>query len=124
MSDMDKKKKSMILSELEKLGGAHPDSFAGQEDEYYEKIRAFLEGQDFLKLGYAIDGRRFELALMHVGKMKKKTEELKISCFDNYLKGIRGSLVKRSRSESLQIMTKITAKRVQLRNILGKGEYL
>lgn len=122
---MEKKKRTItILSELAQLGGAEPNSFEGQEEEYYEKLRAFLEGQDFLKLGYAIDGRRFELALMHVGKMKKKTEELKISCFDKYLKGLRGSLVNRSRSESLQIMTKITAKRVQLRNILGKGEYL
>lgn len=112
-----------LLNELAAQGGADPVRITEQE-EYLKKLRAFLEGQDFLKLGYALNGGQWDLAMLRINKMRTKTKELGITCFDHHFGLIRGAVLRRSRTEALQILTRITAKRVALRNILGKADYI
>ena len=108
-----------LLKEFAVKGGADAERIP-EGEMYLEKIRAFLEGQDFLKLGYALNGGQWDLALLRINKMKSRVKELGITCFDSGFMKIRGAAVRKNRAEALQILTGITAKRVALRSLLGK----
>lgn len=86
--------------------------------ESIEKIKNFLQGQDFLRLGHCIQGRQWHLVMSNCSRMKQHCEELGITCFDTYLKGIRDAARHQNEKEALQIMSGMTARRVQVRNVL------
>ena len=90
------------------------------EEEQLQEIRAFLQGQDFLRLGHCIQGKQWHLVMNNCNRMKQHCEELGITCFDNYLKGIREAARHQNGNEALQLMSRITAKRVQIRKVLSE----
>ncbi len=100
------------------LGVADDIIEPGTEADYLEKVRQFLIGQDFMRLGHCIQGKQWNQVLNNVNRLKKHCQELGVSCFDHYLDGIKNAARKQSSNEALQIMSQITIKRVKLRNLL------
>lgn len=89
---------------------------------YLERVRCFLQGQDFLRLGHCIQGKQWHLVMSNSAKMKQHCEELEITCFDGSIAAVRDAARRQRGNEALQIMSHITAKRVQLRNLLAEEE--
>ena len=108
---------SDVLKRLESMEAADRELMKGSEEEYLAEIKAFLEGQDFLRLGHGINSGSWNSVMMTVRRMREKCKGLGIPCFDRWLVGIRDASGRHNREEALQIMTRITAKRVQLRKL-------
>ena len=109
-----------ILEHLERFGAACKLQNIGTQEEYLAAINSFLTGQEFLKLGHAVSGAQWNSAQMSVRRMREKCKVLGITCFDRWLSGIREAVQHRNREEALQIMTQMTAKRVQLRKLIAE----
>lgn len=109
-----------ILEQLAKLGAAEHAADLSEESlaVYLTQLKAFLEGQDFLRLGVGISHGQWNSVMMGVRRMRESCKKLGITCFDRLLVGIRDNAQRRNREEALQIMAQITVKRVQLRKIL------
>lgn len=90
------------------------------ETQYTEAVKRFLAGQDFMRLGRCIAGQQWHLVASNSARIKNRCNELGITCFDNYLIGIKAAARSQNANEALQIMSKITAKRVQIRNLLAE----
>lgn len=89
-------------------------------DIYVEAVKKFLAGQDFLRLGRTIQGHQWHLVLSNSARLKAHCDELRITCFDSYLSGIRAAARRQDTNEALQLMSRMTARRVQLRNLLAE----
>lgn len=87
---------------------------------YVEAVKSFLAGQDFLRLGRNIQGHQWHLVLSNSARLKTHCNELGITCFDIYIAGIRAAARHQDTNEALQLMSRITARRVQLRNLLAE----
>lgn len=104
------------------LLGADSETVKTDEEQYIQKVQRFLSGQDFVRLGHCIQGRQWHLVMSNSEKLKQHCTELGITCFDAYLKSLRDVARHQNLSEALQIMSRITVKRVQLRNLLSGEE--
>ena len=93
-----------------------------QAEAYLAQIRAFLEGQDFLRLGHGINGSNWNSVMMNVRRMRENCKKLGITCFDRWFVGIRDCAQRRNKEGAIQIMTQITAKRVQLRKLFMEAK--
>ena len=111
-----------LLEQLERLGAANMQANRLPEEEYLGQIKAFLEGQDFLRLGHGINGANWNSVMMNVRRIKGTCGRLGITCFDRWLSGIGNCAQRRNKEEAVQLMTQITAKRVQLRRLLTDGK--
>lgn len=100
--------------------GADAAAVKESEEEYKEAVRQFLIGQDFVRLGRCIQGKQWHLVSSNSTRLKNHCGELGITCFDHYLRAIREAARRQNAAEGLQIMSRITAKRVQLRNMLAE----
>ncbi len=113
--------KKELIERLAQLGAADKDQRELSEVEYISAIAALLKGQDFMRLGHGINGSRWEMVMMTVRRLKKNCNALGITCFDKGLDGIREAVRRRSVNDALQIMTRITAIRVRLINMINEG---
>ncbi len=104
------------------LLGTKEEKRTSDRAKYLQGVRVFLQGQDFIKLGHCIQGKQWNLVMSNSNRLKMHCEELGITCFDVQLKGIRDAARRRDVNEALQIMSRITAKRVQIRNLLSEEE--
>lgn len=104
------------------LLGVIEDGRSTDREQYIQRVRSFLQGQDFIKLGHCIQGKQWNLVMSNGNRLKMHCEELGITCFDVQLKGIRDAARHRDVNEALQIMSRITTKRVQIRNLLSEEE--
>ena len=111
-----------LLEQLERLGAADGKCITENEEVYLAQVKAFLEGQDFLRLGHGISGSNWNGVMMNVRRMRENCKKLGITCFDRWLMGIRDCAQRRNREEAVQLMTRITAKRVQLRRLFAEGK--
>lgn len=105
-----------------RLLGVSEEEPTSDLEQYIENVRVFLQGQDFIKLGHCIQGKQWNLVMSNSNRLKMHCEELGITCFDMQLRGIRDAARRRDVNEALQIMSRITAKRVQIRNLLAEEE--
>ena len=102
------------------LLGAKGEAVKPDEEQYIQAVSRFLMGQDFVRLGHCIQGKQWHLVMSNSARLKQHCEELGITCFDAYLKAIREAARRQNVNEALQIMSRITAKRVQVRNLLSE----
>lgn len=105
------------------LLGVNTEAFHA-ETVYFNSVDAFLKGQDFMRLGRCIQGGQWHLVMSNSARMKQHCNELGITCFDNYLTGVRAAARRQDVNEALQLMSRITAKRVQIRNLLAEDKNL
>jgi len=99
-----------------------PERKNGTDPGQHEAVKAFLEGQDFLRLGHSISSGRWSSVIMTVRRMQETCRQLELTCFDRWLSGIRECALKNNKAAALQLMAQITAKRVQLRREMNKSE--
>lgn len=104
------------------LLGCDYEAVKPDEHQYMQAVQLFLAGQDFMRLGHCIQGRQWHLVMSNSAKLKQHCAELGITCFDTYLIALRDAARHQNHNEALQIMSRITVKRVQLRNLLSEGK--
>lgn len=102
------------------LLGVGAEGVQSDEEQYIQKVKSFLAGSDFMRLGHCIQGRQWHLVMSNSNRLKSHCEELGITCFDSYLRALRDAARRQNVNEALQIMSRITVKRVQLRNLLSE----
>lgn len=85
-----------------------------------EEQKAFVTGQDFLKLGHNISSGQWNPAMSCVRRMQKRCSETGIKGFDRLLAGVQAACRSQNKEEALQLMMQITARRVQLRNRMDR----
>lgn len=88
------------------------------EREYLEELYGFLTCFDFLKLGQNVSRGQWQSALMAVRRMDGEARRLGLVCFRRWFAGLKGAIGRRDARESKQILTQVTQRRVQLREIL------
>lgn len=74
----------------------------------------FLKSKDFMKLGTAINNGSWQIAGMTAQRMQKNAKEAQIDDFDRQLVMIKQCIASRKKSEALNGMAAIVAKRVRL----------
>ena len=81
-----------------------------------EEQIAFLKGYDFMRLGQAIAHGQWQSAAMAVRRMEMKAKELEMGEFARSLGNLRLIIMRKEEVQAKQILSMITAKRVQLLN--------
>ncbi len=118
------KRRELLKKIYTLLGVQALEGTQAEEREYLEKVRTLLLGQGFMRLGHCIQGGSWNLVLSNGRKLKKSCNELGVTCFDRYLDGMRGAAVSQNTTEAVQLMSRITEKRVQLRALLTEEREL
>ena len=88
-----------------------------------EEQIAFLKSYDFMRLGQAIVHGQWQSAAMTVRRMEAKAKELELGDFVRTLGNLRLIIMRKEEVQAKQILSTITARRVQLLNryVYGKG---
>ena len=81
-----------------------------------EEQIAFLKSYDFMRLGQAIVHGQWQSAVMAVRRMESKAKELGLADFARLLGNLRLIIMRKEEAQAKQILSTITAKRVQLLN--------
>ena len=100
------------------LLGTGKEMVLPDEEQYILKVKNFLAGNDFMRLGHCIQGKQWHLVLSNSNRLKQHCTELGITCFDAYLRALRDAARHQNVNDALQVMSRITVTRVQLRNLL------
>lgn len=85
---------------------------------YEEKLKQFLFGYDFMKLGQAVNGKRWESASMCVRRISMEADKLGLVCFQKQLVGLRQNIARKNEQEVKNILSLIIVKRIQLQDVL------
>lgn len=99
-----------------KINVAHGEVTYG--DIYEEKLREFIYGYDFMRLGQAVNGERWESAAMCVRRMSMEVEKLGLDCFQRQFTGLRQNIARRDSQEIKNILSLVIVKRVQIQDAL------
>lgn len=87
-------------------------------DEYEEQLKKFINGYDFMRLGQAVNGGRFESAAMCVRRMSMEAERLGLDCFQRSFTGLRQNIARKDSLEVKNILSLVIIKRIQLQDAL------
>lgn len=88
-------------------------------DESSEKLRAFLGSTDFMRLGYAIQSKNQQSAVMIINGMQRQLSEAGSEIFARELISIKQCVINNATHEAEDILAVMTAKRVQLQKQYG-----
>lgn len=99
------------LRQLRALGVEPPMKLP---EEYIDHLRSFLEGFDFMKLGQAVNRKRWESAMMTIRRMERRSDELGLVCFQRGFAGIRQAVVRKDALLAKQLLAAVIQKRVKL----------
>lgn len=81
-----------------------------------EDALIFLKSYDFMKLGQAINHENWQVAMMTLQRMQKKTQELEMNAFEKQFMNIRQCIVHKQGKPAKDILALIMTKRAQLLN--------
>lgn len=84
-----------------------------------EDVLIFLRSYDFMKLGQALNRENWQIAMMTLQRMQKKTQELEFHVFDRQFMNIRQCIVHKQGKSAKDILALMMAKRAQLLNQSG-----
>ena len=87
-------------------------------DAYEEMLRRFLFGYDFMRIGQAVNSKRWESASMCVRRMSMEADKLGLECFHRQMVGLRQNIAGRNEQEVKNILSLIIVKRIQLQDVL------
>lgn len=87
-------------------------------ESYAEQLKKFICGYDFMKLGQAINGGRWESAAMCARRMSIEAEKLGLDCFQRQFQGIRQNIARKDSQEVKSILSLVIAKRIQIQDAL------
>lgn len=106
---------------MEKLKACGVDIEKGQNQygmEYIAELRRFINGYDFMRLGQAVNTKRWESAMMACRRMSMTADKLGLSCFERHFQGLRQNIARKSDAEVKNILSLMIRKRIQLQNVL------
>lgn len=81
-----------------------------------EEVLTFLKSYDFMKLGQAVNHGNWQVAMMTLQRMQKKTQELEFDMFERQFMNIRQCIIHKQGKQAKDILALIMAKRAQLLN--------
>lgn len=103
-----------------KLIGLKVNVEKGEEsygDTYEEKLRQFLFGYDFMRLGQSVNGKRWESAAMCARRMSMEAEKLGLDSFQRQFTGLRQNISRKDVQEVKNILSLVVIKRIQLQDV-------
>ncbi len=106
---------------LEKLKALNIDIAKGQEsfgEAYPAELLKFVKSLDFMRLGQAVNGGRFESAMMTVRRMSMQADKLGLVCFERQFTGIRQNIARKDAEEVKNILSLVVRKRLQIQDAL------
>ena len=87
-------------------------------DEYIAELKRFINGYDFMRLGQAVNTKRWESAMMACRRMSMTAEKLGLECFARQFQGLRQNIARKSDGEVKNILSLMIRKRIQIQNVL------
>lgn len=106
---------------MERLKGCGVDTDRGignYGEEYVTALRRFINGYDFMRLGQAVNGKRWESAMMACRRMSMESDRLGLDCFSRQFQGLRQNIARKSDGEVKNILSLMIRKRIQIQNVL------
>ena len=106
---------------MEKLKSCGINTEKGIEaygEEYIAELKKFINGYDFMRLGQAVNGKRWESAMMACRRMSATSEKLGLECFARQFQGLRQNIARKSDGEVKNILSLMIRKRIQIQNVL------
>ena len=90
----------------------------GDTEERLKELLTFLESYDFMKLGQAVNRGQWDSAMMTFRRMDQKVKKLGMKEFEQPMKGLRLAVSGGNELQAKQILAKLVAKRVRMREVL------
>jgi len=87
-------------------------------EEYISSLKRFINGYDFMRLGQAVNGKRWESAMMACRRMSMESEKLGLECFTRQFQGLKQNIARKSDGEVKNILSLMIRKRIQIHEIL------
>ena len=87
-------------------------------ESYEEQLKRFICGYDFMKLGQAVNGERWESAAMCARRMTMEAEKLGLDCFQRQFQGMRQNIARKDSQEVKSILSLVIVKRIQIQDAL------
>ena len=97
-------------------------SVYNDEEEFYKNLSAFINSYDFMRLGQSIHHSQWQAAAMKAQKMTQTAKNLGMTGWEHLFTGIRQNINRKNEKEALQILSQMIAKRVQVKEYLGKED--
>ncbi|MBQ7774312.1 MAG: hypothetical protein IJ379_00165 [Lachnospiraceae bacterium] len=85
---------------------------------YEEKLKVFIGGYDFMRLGQAVNGKRWESAAMCARRMSMEADKLGLECFQRQFTGLRQNIARKDTQEVKNILSLVIVKRIQIQDVL------
>ena len=106
---------------MDRLKACNIDIQKGQEnfgEAYLPALKRFINGYDFMRLGQAVNGKRWESAMMACRRMSMESEKLGLDCYTRQFQGLRQNIARKSEGEVKNILSLMIRKRIQIREVL------
>ena len=87
-------------------------------EEYEEKLRQFIAGYDFMRLGQTVNHERWESAMMSIRRMSLQADSLGLECFQRQFTGLRQNIARKDIQETKNILSLVIVKRIQIQDVL------
>ena len=87
-------------------------------EDYLEELKKFINGYDFMRLGQAVNGKRWESAMMACRRMSMTADKLGLECYTRQFLGLRQNIARKSDAEVKNILSLMIRKRNQIQNVL------
>lgn len=107
-----------LKSKLAKLKVNTETGVENYGEQYEEQLRKFVNSYDFMKLGQAVQGGRFESAMMCIRRMSMEAEKLGLDCFQRQFTGLRQNIARKDVQETKNILSLVIVKRIQIQDAL------
>lgn len=109
-----------LQNELKKLKLNVDKGMENHGEEYEAKLRQFILGQDFIRLGQTVNHGRWESAMMSIRRMSQQAESLGLECFQRQFTGLRQTIARKDIPETKNILSLVIVKRIQIQDVLKR----
>lgn len=104
------------MEELKKLNIDIQKGVENFGDEYLLELNKFVKSLDFMRLGQAVNGGRWESAMMTIRRMTMQAEKLGLLCFERQFTGLRQNIARKDAAEVKNILSLVIRKRIQIQD--------
>lgn len=109
-----------LQNELKKLKINVEKGMENHGGEYEEKLRQFIMGYDFMRLGQTVNHGRWESAMMSIRRMSMQADSLGLDCFQRQFTGLRQNVARKDIQETKNILSLVIVKRIQIQDVLKR----
>lgn len=109
-----------LQRELERLKINVEKGMDNHKEEYETKLRQFIMGYDFMRLGQTVNHGRWESAMMSIRRMSMQADTLGLECFQRQFTGLRQNVARKDIQETKNILSLVIIKRIQIQDVLKR----